>query len=64
LEKTLEDNNLLDKPCQIFNCDESGMPLDPDPPMVIASKGDKHPRSVTTGDKAQVTVLACCSASG
>ena len=64
LEKTLEDNNLLDKPCQIFNCDESGMPLDPDPPMVIARKGDKHPRSVTTGDKAQVTVLACCSASG
>ena len=52
----------MDKPCQIFNCDQSGMPLDPGPTYGhITRKGDKHPRF---GDKAQVTVLACCSASG
>ena len=28
LERTLTDNDLLDKPSQIFNLDETGMPLD------------------------------------
>lgn len=45
----------MDKPCQIFNCDQSGMPLDPDPPMVIARKGDKHPRF---GDQAHFLLAA------
>ena len=31
LERTLSDNNLLDKPSQIFNLDETGMPLNPAP---------------------------------
>jgi len=29
LEQTLADNDLEDKPCQIFNINETGMPLDP-----------------------------------
>ena len=29
LESTLEENQLLDKPCLIFNMDETGMPLEP-----------------------------------
>ena len=29
LESTLEANDLLDKPCHIFNMDETGMLLDP-----------------------------------
>ena len=29
LEQTLAENNLEDKPCQMFNMDETGMPLDP-----------------------------------
>ena len=64
LEQTLEDNNLLQKPCQIFNCDESGFPLDPAPPKVAVIKGQKHPYNVSSGDKVQITVLACCSAGG
>ena len=28
LEETLEEYNLKDKPAQIYNCDESGMPLE------------------------------------
>lgn len=42
--------------------DETGMPLDPKSQKTIVQKGTKHPRTVISGDKAQITVLACCSA--
>ncbi len=64
LESTLEENGLLDKPCQIFNVDESGMPLDPPSLKVVVPLGARHSQVVSTGDKSQVTVLACCSAAG
>ena len=64
LEQTLLDNDLLAKPAQIFNLDETGMPLDHTPPLVVARRGQKHPSAVGSGDKSQVTVLACCSAAG
>ena len=64
LEKTIHDNDLLAKPNQIFNCDETGMPLDPKPSRVLVSKGTKHPRAITTGNKTQITILACCNAAG
>ncbi len=60
----MEDNGLLSAPSQIFNCDETGMPLDPKPPKVIVPKGTKHPRTITTGNKCQITVLAACNAAG
>lgn len=31
LEDTLRENGILDKPCQLFNTDELGMPLNPKP---------------------------------
>ena len=64
LERTLTENDLMDKPCQIFNCDETGMPLSPTPTEVVTTKGDKHPYSINAGDKTQMTVLMCCSAGG
>ena len=64
LECTLCDNDLMDKPSQIFNLDETGMPLDPSPPLVVARCGQKHPSAVGSGDKSQITVLSCCSAAG
>ena len=64
LEETLDQNDLSSKPCQIYNCDETGMPLDPAPTKVIAQKGQEHTQSITTGNKTQITVLSCCSASG
>ena len=64
LERTLVDNELMDKPAQIFNLDETGMPLDPAPPLVIARRGQKHPSAICSGNKAQITVLSCCSAAG
>jgi len=57
LEHTLVENDLLDKPAQIFNMDETGMPLDPSPPRVVARRGQKHPSAVGSGDKSQITVL-------
>lgn len=54
----------MDKPCLIFNCDETGMPLAPAPSKVVAVKGDKHPYSINSGNRAQITVLSCCSAAG
>ena len=64
LERTLTDNDLLDKPAQIFNLDETGMPLNPSPPCLVVPRGMKNPNAIGSGDKSQITVLACCSASG
>jgi len=38
LKNILPENNLLDKPGQIYNVDESGMPLDHCSPHVVALK--------------------------
>ena len=64
LESTIVDNDLLGKPSQIFNMDETGMPLDPNPPFVVAPVGAKHVSCMRTGDKSQITVIACCNAAG
>ena len=40
LGETLHENDLLDKPGQIFNMDESGMPLDPKLPKTVHMKGE------------------------
>ena len=42
--------------------DETGMPLDPPTPRVVAKKGQKKVRSCTSGKKGQVTVIACGNA--
>ena len=41
LERTLGDNGLLEQPCQIFNMDEKGMPLSPQSPKCVFSRGEK-----------------------
>ena len=64
LEETIISNELESTPSLIFNCDETGMPLNAKPPKVAVKTGTKHSRCVTTGDKSQITVLACCSAAG
>ena len=64
LWSTLEENDLTYKPCLIFNVDESGMPLDPAALKVVAPCGVRHSQVVCAGNKAQVTVVACCNAAG
>ena len=64
LEATLRDNGLLESPANIFNCDETGMPLSPGPSKVVSTRGQKHPYQVASGDKAHITALVCASAAG
>ena len=64
LQHTLTKYGILNVSNQIFNCDESGFPLDYKSPQVIAHKKCKHPTTIVGGDKSQVTVLACVSAAG
>ena len=64
LERTLSDNNLFDNPATIFNCDETGLPLEHTPSSIVAVKGQKHPRVITSGTKRQITVLGCANAAG
>ena len=53
------------KPRQaIYNCDETGLPLNPVSPKVITTKKSKHTSHICSGDKAQITVLACTCATG
>ena len=64
LEDTLVKNDLLNDPHRIYNCDETGLPLNPKPLKVIDLKNAKHPSYITGETKTQVTVLACTNAPG
>ena len=62
LKFTLTEHDLLNKPKRTYNVDETSMPLDHKPPKVVTTKGQKKVRCRTTGNKAQVAVIACVSA--
>jgi len=64
LEDTLKEHNLFDSPEQIYNMDESGMPLDPGPSNVIAKRGQKKVCYRVSGKKEQITILGCANALG
>ena len=64
LEEVLVQNDLKSKPGRIFNLDETGMPLQHRPGKRIAVKGQKHVNVITSGNKTNITVLGCVSASG
>ena len=63
LTETFVDNGLINKPTQIYNCDETGMPLGAASLKVVARVNSK-PSSIISNDKTQVTVLSCVSAAG
>ena len=64
LRETLEEHGLKNRPGQIYNCDESGMPLEHTPPKTIAIKGTKKVCQITSGNKTQISILACANAFG
>ena len=64
LEETLQKNNLSHSPAQIYSMDETGMPLDPRPPNVVAKRGQKKVCHRVSGKKEQITVLGCANAIG
>ena len=41
LEETLKTNGIYNDPTRIFNCDETGVPLNPKPLKVVGEKGAK-----------------------
>ncbi|CAF1402456.1 unnamed protein product [Didymodactylos carnosus] len=66
LEKVIVDNDLMDKPPQIFNCDESGFSDETERTTVIVPSPTKFPykKQGGTGGKSFYSVLFCVSASG
>ena len=64
LKATLEEHGLMNLPSRIYNMDESGMLLEHKPPKVVACKGVKKVHCRTSGNKGQITILACANAAG
>ena len=64
METTLRENNSLNSPAQIYNIDETGIPLDLKTPNVVAKTGTKKVRYRSTGRKGQITLVACANAAG
>ena len=64
LEEVFEQYGFDDHPEAIYNMDETGMPLEPRPPKVVAKKGQKKVRYQTSGQKQQITIIGCGSATG
>ena len=49
-------------PLLVYNCDDTGMPLNPKGVKVIAKTGSKDVSSVNGGTKSPITALACTCA--
>ena len=64
LSETYDQYDLADQPAVVFNMDESGFPLDPKPLKSVYARGSKNPTLLSSGQKSQVTVVACVSAAG
>ncbi|KAF2891803.1 hypothetical protein ILUMI_14370 [Ignelater luminosus] len=60
LEKVVEENDLRGESECVYNINETEMPLNNQPPNIIAKKGSKNVVSMTSVEQGQnVTVLAC-----
>ena len=57
-------NQLMHSSNRIYNVDETGLCLDGHAPWVVALRGQKKVRYRTSGNKSQVKIIACVSASG
>ena len=64
LEEVLVHNGLVEKPAQIFNCDETGISLQHSTGQVVVPTSQKRPFSISSATKKQITVIACTSAAG
>ena len=66
LKDTLETHDLVSRPAQIYNVDESGVPFNPRPLKVVSEKGrqTKKVRYRCSGRKGQITIVACAIAAG
>ena len=63
-KEVLDEHALLEKPAQIYNVDESGIPVDHRPPHVVVKNDQRKVRYRTAGNKNQITVIGCINAAG
>ena len=64
LKETLEKLDIKHIPNRIYNCDESGVALDPKKEKVIVPVGTKHVYSQQAGVRDHITVHCCVNAAG
>lgn len=62
LEELMEEHQF--EPDQIWNCDESGFPTDPQRCRVVSGKGESAYKITCGAGKENITTLAVCSAAG
>ncbi|XP_035696853.1 tigger transposable element-derived protein 2-like [Branchiostoma floridae] len=60
----LEENNLQNRPHQIYNADETGMALDAKKSRVIVPTASKRAPSIRSGGRDHISVMSCVSAAG
>ena len=63
-DATLTRNDLKTCPRQLYNCDETFVPMDYTREKVVAAKGAKNVYSQTLGTSDHITLLCCVSAAG
>ena len=64
LEKTINDNNLRNKPHQILNCHESAVLLNKSAKTVLVPRTQKRAHTIATTSGQHITILCTTSASG
>ncbi|CAH1960891.1 unnamed protein product [Acanthoscelides obtectus] len=65
LGNVLGENNLLNKPQNIFNVDETGLQLNNNPGKVVVTKGTKMVNCITSAEKGEtISVITCVNAEG
>ena len=64
LSKTLDDCVLKSKPRQIYNCDETFLPIDCTREKAVTCKGAKNTYCQSYGTSEHITLLCCASAAG
>ena len=64
LGETLEKWGLKNKSRQIYNCDETFLPLDCNREKDVTRKGTKNSYCLSYGTSEHITLLCCASAAG
>lgn len=65
LMTTMREEELFNKPENIWNMDKTGLQLNNVASKVLATKGSKPVWSITSSEKGEIiTVIACCNAEG
>ncbi|KAJ8353656.1 hypothetical protein SKAU_G00212230 [Synaphobranchus kaupii] len=64
LQNTVQENNLIGKPSQVYNCDEMFFQMHRTKLKVLVQKGTKAPYLQVPGTREHITTLVCINAEG